>query len=105
MLRAVLVTELEQAIINKLRMDNGARRGMVLNSLEFPDTPEVEALYNSIIDDRCGGNKLQSEKEKIEHRKWKEGFLKAYREAGYTEPLEFGKGKAIPFLRSFHYGK
>ena len=100
MLRAILVTELEEAIINRLRMGTISMRGIVLNSLDLPYTPEVAALRERLTEE-CGiKNCLEKELEKKTNKKMQERILKAYRDAGYMEPIEFGTGKAIKFLHA-----
>lgn len=105
MLQAILVTEFERAIINAIRAGCTARRGAVLLSLEFPETKEIQELFDSIVDEDKFLSSLEKKKRKIENRKRNERLLKIYREAGYREPLEFGTEKAVPFIRSLPYGK
>lgn len=102
MLQAILVTELERAIIEKIR-SGVVWQSLALNCLFLPDTEEVRKYYERILERE--ENVLRRTKELERHIKYNEERLKEYREAGYREPLEFGTGKTVPFLRSLPYGK
>ncbi len=108
MLQAILVTELERAIIEKLRNEHDAMKCIVLMNLGLPFTNELlEYTLNMRNGSKCTTGKLEGEiRIQIERDiKTQEKRLNSYRKEGYKEILEFGTGKAVPFLRSFPYGK
>jgi hypothetical protein len=102
MQRAILVTELEKAIIDRIRSSISCQ-AIVLNSLSLPETEAVRKYYERIME-KCFDEEYK--KNSLEdHKKYAEERLKEYRAMGYNEPLEFGTGKAMPFLRALPSGQ
>lgn len=108
MLQAILVTELEKAIIEKIRNEHDSMKCVVLMTLGLPFTNELldfslnlhdnDRYIKGITDDWI----IERKKDDIITQ---EKRLNSYRKEGYKEPLEFGTGKATPFLHSLPRGK
>lgn len=108
MLQAILVTELEKAIIEKLRNEHDSMKCIVLMTLGLPFTNEL-LEYSLCLHDK-DRYKFGSTDDEIRKRKndeiiAQEKRLNSYRKEGYKGLLELGTGKATPFLRSLPCGK
>ncbi len=104
MLQAILATELERAIIDKLRNDDYCffYRTVVCNTLELPYTPEALEYHLQAIDNSgeiCGTSDAETERRKKKCKQEQKNRINMYHAKGYKDEPEFGKGAVAPFLK------
>lgn len=103
MLQAILATEYEKAIIDKLRNDDSyCFRSVACNMLGLPYTPEALEYRMHAIEHGgylCGESDIEIEQKKKECKQEQTNRIKKYHAEGYEGDPEFGNGSVDTFLK------
>lgn len=102
MMRAILVTDLERAIIDKLRNGHVCLRAITCNNIGLPYSPDALAYSLECIEraaERRGESKDWTAFEKATEQTRQKARERQFRDDGYMGAIEFGTGAAAPFLQ------
>lgn len=94
----VTLTELERAIIEKLRNGSAGSRGFVLNTLELPITQDAMEILLEAKKNEEFSSFLEKEVWKKRLMKDEKRKLDAFKSAGYGNKVEFGSPSCTKFL-------
>lgn len=102
MMRAILVTDLERAIIDKLRSGSVCFRAVTCNNMGLPYSPDALVYSLECIEqaaERHGESKDWTAFEKAAEQTRQKARERQFRAEGYTGAIEFGTGAAAPYLQ------
>lgn len=95
-MQAIIVTEYEREIINRLREGDSIHRRCVCMTLEMPYTKEM--LQDDLEMHKECDDELEFEHHKRFIRKWQEEAMRQYKAQGNKEPPEFGTKRATALI-------
>ena len=101
-MKAVLLTDLERAVIDRLRGEHPAMQHTVLLTLDLPMTREIMDFMEQ---SRNGSEVPPTPEHVIWQQRKQEKAVQRYRLEGYGQTVQIGEGKAVPHLRKIRPGQ